>query len=104
MQIITWNVNGLRAAFAKGARDWLLTQNADVICLQEIKARPEQLTDEQRQLPGYQICWNPAERPGYSGVATFLRQQPLELELGIDAPLFDVEGRVIRSRHPDFLL
>jgi exodeoxyribonuclease-3 len=104
MQIITWNVNGLRAAFAKGARDWLLAQNADVICLQEIKARPDQLTEEQRQLPGYQIYWNPAERPGYSGVATFLRQQPLELELGMGAPHFDMEGRAIRSRYPGFLL
>jgi exodeoxyribonuclease-3 len=104
MQIITWNVNGLRAALAKGAKDWLLAQQADVICLQEIKVRPEQLAEEQRSLPGYQVCWNPAERPGYSGVATFLRQPPLDLKFGLGVPRFDIEGRLIRSRHPDFLL
>lgn len=104
MKIVTWNVNGLRAALKKDALSAVLAWAPDLICLQEIKARPEQLTDEQRNIPGYHIIWNSAERPGYSGVATLVREDPLEVELGMIAPHFDVEGRVIRSRHPGFLL
>lgn len=105
MKIITWNVNGLRAAFAKGAWDWLKAQDADVICLQEIKARPDQLSDEQLNLfNGYQAYWNPSQRPGYSGVLTLSRLLPEELEYGIQDEEFDIEGRVIRSQHPGFHL
>ena len=104
MRIVTWNVNGLRAALRKDALSAVLSQTPDLLCLQEIKARPDQLTDEQRSIPGYRITWNPAERPGYSGVATLAREEPFETELGMGASHFDVEGRVIRTRHPDFLL
>lgn len=104
MKIVTWNVNGLRAALKKDALGAVLALTPDLLCLQEIKARPEQLTDDQRNIPGYHIIWNPAERPGYSGVATFVRETPLEVELGMIAPQFDVEGRIIRTRHPGFLL
>ncbi len=104
MKIVTWNVNGLRAALRKDALSALLSQTPDLLCLQEIKARPDQLTEKQREVPGYQIIWNPAERPGYSGVATFTREEPLQVELGMNAPQFDKEGRVIRTRHPGFLL
>lgn len=104
MKIVTWNVNGLRAALRKDALSTVLSWNPDLLCLQEIKARPDQLTNEQRNVPGYQIIWNPAARPGYSGVATFAREDPLEVKLGMDAPQFDVEGRVIRTRHSDFFL
>lgn len=104
MKIVTWNVNGLRAAFKKDALSAVLSWSPDLLCLQEIKARPDQLTDEQRNIPGYQVIWNPAERPGYSGVATLAREAPLEWMLGMDAPHFDIEGRVIRTRHPDFLV
>jgi exodeoxyribonuclease-3 len=104
MKIITWNVNGIRAAHGKGALDWAFAQKPDALCLQEIKARPEQLTEEQKNLPGYQAIWNPAQRPGYSGVATFTSASPLDFELGFSDPRFDIEGRVIRTRHPGFLL
>lgn len=104
MKIITWNVNGLRAALKKNALDAVLSRTPDLLCLQEIKARPDQLTEEQRNIPGYQIIWNPAEKPGYSGVATLAREEILEVMLGMDAPHFDIEGRVIRTRHPDLLL
>lgn len=104
MKIITWNVNGIRAALGKGALDWAFDQRPEALCLQEIKARPDQLTDEQRARPGYEAIWNPAERPGYSGVATYLSAPPLEVELGLSEPRFDIEGRVIRTRHPDFIL
>jgi exodeoxyribonuclease-3 len=104
MKIITWNVNGIRAALGKSALDWAFTQKPDVLCLQEIKARPDQLTEDQRNMPGYETIWNPAERSGYSGVATFSTASPLDFERGLSEPRFDVEGRVIRTRHPDFLL
>jgi exodeoxyribonuclease-3 len=104
MKITTWNVNGIRAALGKGLREWLVAESPDVFCLQEIKATPLQLTDEQKDFPGYSVIWNPAERLGYSGVATFCQKEPLEVSLGLDAPRFDIEGRVIRTRHPDFLL
>jgi exodeoxyribonuclease-3 len=104
VKIVTWNVNGIRAALRKDALSAVLSWIPDLLCLQEIKARPDQLTEKQRDVPGYQVVWNPAERPGYSGVATYVRKDPLEVELGMDAPQFDIEGRVIRTRHPNFLL
>jgi exodeoxyribonuclease-3 len=104
MKIITWNVNGMRAALGKGALDWAFGQNPDVLCLQEVKARPDQLTEDWRTRPGYEVIWNPAERPGYSGVATFSASSPLDFERGLSEARFDIEGRVIRTRHPDFLL
>lgn len=104
MRIITWNVNGLRALYRKNALNTVLTKAPDILCLQEIKARPDQLTDEQRNIPGYQIIWNPAERPGYSGVATITNKEPIENKLGMDASVFDIEGRVIQTRHSNFIL
>ena len=104
MKIITWNINGLRAALSKGALQWVWEQQPDVLCLQEIKVRPEQLKNGQGQFPGYDVIWNPAEKAGYSGVATFLRNPSLEFRLGLNAPLFDTEGRLISTLHPGFRL
>lgn len=105
MKILTWNVNGLRALLRKGMKDWLLAQDADVICLQEIKARPDQLSASQRDFPGYELIWNPAERPGYSGTLTLVRGgAPEDVILGLGVPRFDAEGRVIRTRHDGFWL
>lgn len=104
MRIITWNINGLRAALGKGALTWVWEQQPDILCLQEIKVRPEQLKEEHGQFPGYEVIWNPAEKAGYSGVATFLRSPSLEARLGMNAPLFDVEGRLVSTLHSDFRL
>lgn len=106
MKIITWNVNGLRAALRKGLRDWVSTQAPDVLCLQEVKARADQLAEDQREFEGYVSVWNPAQRPGYSGVLTLVRGQGDEEGpgLGLGLERFDVEGRVIRTRHPGLLL
>jgi exodeoxyribonuclease-3 len=105
MKIITWNVNGLRAALGRNALDWVFKEKKpDVLCLQEVKARPDQLKEEHRDFPGYEVIWNPAVKAGYSGVATFLRSTSLETQLGMDAPLFDVEGRLISTLHPGFRL
>jgi len=104
MKIITWNVNGIRAALGRNALDWAWAQSPDVLCLQEVKARPDQLKIEQREKLKLPFVWNPAERPGYSGVATFFKEQPREVCFGMDAPKFDVEGRVIQTVHPGFRL
>ncbi len=104
MRLITWNVNGLRAILTRGALDWAWARQPDALCLQEIKVRPEQLKEQHRLNPDYQVIWNPADRPGYSGVATFLRSPARQSLLGMDDPRFDVEGRVIQTLHPDFRL
>lgn len=105
MRIITWNVNGIRAAIGKGAAEWIRSATADVTCLQEIKANPEQLAAGQL-LPfdGSHLYWNPALRPGYSGVLSICRKEPDEVQYGLGIDRFDCEGRVIRTRFPNFLL
>lgn len=104
MKIVTWNVNGLRAALKKGALDWAWGHLPDVLCLQEVKSRPDQLDEDQLAQLQYPYIWNPAQRPGYSGVVTFYREKPLDFQLGLDEPKFDVEGRVISTLHPGFRL
>jgi exodeoxyribonuclease-3 len=104
MKITTWNVNGIRAALGKGMRDYFLQSQPEIICLQEIKARPEQIDDALREIPGYTSIWNPAQRPGYSGVAVFTKIPPHETILGFGEERFDVEGRVIRMRFEKFTL
>jgi len=105
MKLTTWNVNGIRAVLGKGALDWVRSEKPDVLCLQEIKARPEQLTGDQINFFNeYASIWNPAERPGYSGVATFSRLPALQVDLGLGMERFDSEGRVIRTRQSGFLL
>ena len=97
MKIITWNVNGIRAALGKTALDWIFAQQPDALCLQEVKAREDQLNADQRTMLTLPFVWNSAQRPGYSGVATFFKQQPEKIVLGMGAPKFDVEGRVIQT-------
>lgn len=104
-QITTWNVNGLRSVLAKGALNWVHTAAPDIVCLQEIKTRPDQLKGESPfDLSGYSACWHPAERPGYSGVATFCRQHPEQIRYGLGIERFDREGRVICTQQAGFLL
>lgn len=98
MKIITWNVNGLRAVHGKGFLDWMAKEKPDVLCLQEIKARAEQLPAELRELKDYQPYFNSAERPGYSGTAIYTRTRPDEVWTGIGIKAFDVEGRVLGAR------
>src|SRR5574339_756618 len=104
MKIITWNVNGLRAAIGKESLKWAWEQQPDILCLQEIKVHPDQLKEGQSTFPGYEVIWNPAEKLGYSGVATFLRTPAVEVQLGMDMLRFDQEGRVVSTLHPGFRL
>ena len=98
MRIVSWNVNGLRAAHAKGFLAWLDSCGADVVCLQEIRARPEQLPPELAAPPGWFTAFAPAERLGYSGVALFARRAPDAIEAGLGVPEFDAEGRLLLAR------
>jgi len=104
LKITTWNVNGYRAVLRKEALDWISEIVPDILCLQEIKVKPEQISEKEQNIEGYKAIWNPAERPGYSGTAMFVKNPPLEKEKGFGIDKFDIEGRVIRVRYPGFLL
>lgn len=104
MKILSWNVNGIRAADKKGLFDWFKKQDADTICLQEIKALPEQVPPHLRNIPGYEIYWSPAERKGYSGVVTFTKQKPIDIKKGFGINRFDIEGRILITEYPSFTL
>jgi exodeoxyribonuclease III len=107
MRITTWNINGLRAALGKGFLNNIHDFDPDVLCLQEIKARPDQLeagTIENINQTFPYVTWNPAKRPGYSGTTTWARVKPEEVELGLGVTEFDNEGRVITSSYPGFKL
>ena len=101
MKLVSWNVNGLRACLGKGFLDFCAVADADIICLQETKMRPEQAEFD---LPGYHRYWNSADKAGYSGTAVFTRRQPLSVtyDFGIDEHRH--EGRAITAEYPDFYL
>ena len=103
MKIISYNVNGIRAAINKDFFAWLQATDADVICLQEIKATPDQIIDIVilEQL-GYKHYWYPAEKKGYSGTAIFSKTEPEHVEYGCGIEDYDREGRVIRADFKDF--
>ena len=101
MKLISWNVNGLRAAMGKGFMDTFAQLDADAFCLNETKLQPGQI---ELNLPGYHQYWNSAEKKGYSGVAVFTRQEPLSVRYGIGVDEFDHEGRVLTLEMPQFYL
>lgn len=103
--ISSWNVNGLRAAVNTGDfQGWLARSAPDVAGLQEVKAQPGQLDDGVWGELGYECCWHPAERPGYSGALLLWKVAPDAVRAGLGVPAFDVEGRVIEADYPDFTL
>jgi exodeoxyribonuclease III len=104
MKIISYNVNGLRAAIRKGFLDWLDQEDYDIICLQEIKAHTEQLDIEEFDKLGYRSYWMPAVKKGYSGVAILSKPRPQHVEYGCGMEIYDTEGRVIRADYDDFSL
>lgn len=104
VKIISWNVNGLRAVYKKGFLKWLNQSQADIVCLQEIKAQKEQLPNDLINPKGYFSCFNSAERLGYAGTAIFTKQGPLEIESKIGMQRFDQEGRVMQLKYADFTL
>jgi exodeoxyribonuclease-3 len=98
MRIASWNVNGLRAAVRKGFADWLRDCDAEIVALQEVRARAEQLPSSVTDPEGWHFELAAAERPGYSGVALFSRQPPDALDRSLGHPRFDREGRVQIAR------
>jgi exodeoxyribonuclease-3 len=100
MRVITLNVNGIRSAAAKGLFPWLASQEADVICLQEVRALESQFEGHGISLPGYHAAFHAAERPGYSGVALYSREKPAKLLRGFGDREFDREGRYLEAQFP----
>ena len=103
MKLVSWNVNGLRAVLGKGMADAVDALEPDVLCLQEIKARPEQVKDLWISSWPHQL-WNPAEKAGYSGVLILSRVRPLSTSVGIGWPEHDREGRVCTMEFEGFYL
>ncbi len=99
MRVITINVNGIRAAARKGFFHWLRRQKADIVCLQELKAQADQITDRQFWPPSFHCFYHPAERKGYSGVGIYCRKEPDAVVQGIGWDWFDAEGRWIEARY-----
>lgn len=105
MRLISWNVNGIRAAHKKGLVDFLMKDGADIICLQETKAEEGQLPGELRHLSGYHSSFvSPVDRKGYSGVCTYSKLEPRKVVPGLGNPRFDAEGRVLVSYYDCFVL
>jgi len=100
-RIISYNVNGIRAALQKGFADWLKIEAPDVLCIQEIKAQPEQIASHLFEELGYHCFWNPAVKKGYSGVGLLCKTKPDNVVWGMGIPEFDHEGRVLRADFGD---
>lgn len=103
-RIVSWNVNGIRAIVRKGIDPWQVVPGTEVICLQEIKARPDQLPPAVAAPEGWHMLWAPAQRPGYSGVVMASRQAPDEVGVGLGDARFDDEGRVAIMRFGDLVV
>jgi len=101
VKLISWNVNGIRAALRKGFADFLRTEAPDVMCVQETKAAPG---DVEAAWPGYTAHWNWAEKRGYAGVLTLSKSEPLSLSRGIAIAEHDREGRVLTTEFERFFL
>ncbi|WP_296334111.1 exodeoxyribonuclease III [Veillonella sp. LMAG:2] len=101
MKLISWNVNGLRAAVTKGFMESFEKLDADMFCLQETKLQPHQI---ELELPGFEQYWNSAVKKGYSGTALFTRVKPLNVTNGIGIEEHDQEGRVITAEYDNFYL
>lgn len=101
MKLISWNVNGLRAAEKKGFMDYFREVDADIFCLQETKLQQGQIDLD---LSDYYDYWNYAVKKGYSGTAIFSKSEPLSVQYGLDIEVHDQEGRVITLEFPEFYM
>jgi exodeoxyribonuclease-3 len=104
LRLLSWNVNGLRAAHKKGFLEWLARERPDILCVQETKAAPAQLPAELKEVAGYRAYFATAERKGYSGVALYTKFEPKDVKIGLGIKRFDVEGRLQVADFGDFLL
>lgn len=102
MRIITYNVNGIRAAITKGFAEWLKSVDADIICIQETKAQPQQIPFELFEEQGFTVYIHSAVKKGYSGVTILSKPKPVHIEYGMGMEKYDNEGRVIRADYDNF--
>ncbi|WP_162342448.1 exodeoxyribonuclease III [Cyclobacterium salsum] len=102
MKIVSYNVNGIRAALKKGFLEWLKANNPDIIGLQEIKSLENQIDTSLFKDLGYEVYWYPAVKKGYSGVAILTKQTPDQVTYGMGVDAYDDEGRIIRADYGDF--
>jgi exodeoxyribonuclease-3 len=102
--LVSWNVNGIRAAVRNGFLEFLEKYSPDILALQEIKAKEDNVPMEVRYYEGYHKYWNPAERKGYAGTALFTKIDPLNVKFGIGDERFDSEGRAITAEYEKFFL
>jgi exodeoxyribonuclease-3 len=103
-KLLSWNVNGIRAVRGKGFLEWLDKESPDVLCLQETKAQLDQLDADLKEPAGYHAFWNYPERKGYSGVAVFTKEKPLDLRHDFADGGLELEGRVLIAEYPAFTL
>ena len=104
MKLISWNVNGIRSVSRYGFEKWFVDQNPDIVCVQEIKAMPEQVEETLKHPAGYHSYWHSAKKPGYSGVAVYSKKEPLRISNGWGEVDIDNEGRVLVVEYPKFVL
>lgn len=104
MQLISWNVNGIRSAYRKGFLNWFQRQNPDIFCVQETKAQMDVLPHDLLNFQGYYSVFSSAEKKGYSGVALYSKVKPLTVKTGLGIQKFDHEGRTIITDYGDFVL
>ena len=102
MKLISYNVNGIRAAITKGFVTWLQEENPDIICIQELKAEIEQVDLKEIFALGYEVYWHSAQKKGYSGVAIFSKIRPNNVSVGCGIDKYDAEGRVLRADYDGF--
>ena len=104
MDIISWNVNGIRACAKKGLLEFLKSKSPDIFCIQETKAHKDQVEQDLQKPFEYHSFWSLSEVSGYSGTATFSRKAPLNISYGMGIYKFDREGRFVITDYGDFVL
>ena len=104
LKLLSWNVNGIRAVKGRGLLEWLSRESPDMLCLQETKARPEQLDADLLKPEGYHTYWNYPERKGYSGVVLYTKEEPRHISYNLGDTSLYIEGRVIVAEYPEFTL
>ncbi|CAM2749085.1 exodeoxyribonuclease III [Clostridium sporogenes] len=104
MRIYSWNVNGLRAVAKKNFLEWIGEENPDILCIQETKLQENQLEDNIKNIDGYYSYFSFAHKKGYSGVATYTKEEPISVKHGISIVRFDSEGRILITEFKDFIL
>ncbi|APF26906.1 exodeoxyribonuclease III [Clostridium sporogenes] len=104
MRIYSWNVNGLRAVAKKNFLEWIGEENPDILCIQETKLQENQLEDNIKNIDGYYSYFSFAHKKGYSGVATYTKEEPISVKHGIGIERFDSEGRILITEFKEFIL